>query len=926
MKAPKFTATIVVFSFFFVQGSFSQISNIQGVAVEWAEFIPTPQLGYYARVVNEHQLPNCEIPPSLPNLRDWRSSVFRDQIASLNPQILRFPAGTAANFWYWEDENRMIVGNNGLPRSLQICEGSLLDVPESTDIGCPGTLFNFNADEFETIVRKSSTSLQSFKVAMDEFRNVDGLNVKEMFVLGPIDPFYYVGSPQLEYETAGFTVAEKRQRISLRAYERMIKQLNKILKEYCGNCASYNGDFDFEIGNEVFLGKYGKFFPFESCFSLPLDQNCDFCRTDVNFYADLCDAIIPVIKAKFPNAKIAAVGSRVAVFGQQWTQTLINRFGPQSVNPINGLAVHFYAPPFPPQNLNYQMCIGNPSTYNADNLLHFPFKVMSDFFISKACNIMAGSGLEVWASEFNSLDMGNSCIADFASPIPEAEPLFYLDNWVHTLNVLGQFNSMMAYSITTPDPWLNASGGVPFPKLVMHSMYGNPHASAMLGDGTLTGAGIATTTLLSLLNESGSMKRIIIAPPANIAIQPDGTWQPNVSPGTVLPYHYMLSQVLSSGGTLVTPVFDIYGWLFKGANSYKMLYVNLRNVQVNVNVSNIPGFEGQISGTTHHALQAELLSRITNGLNTPFVQNNTFSSITGQVTLPPYSFAIINGVLPPDCSAVSQTSFSCPCNPPLLNQTNFENNFGVWVSGGLGAVRVPTQPAYPPQAGSFLLRLRGNSSSAHITAGPAQAQTTNRIKIRFDYAGFAMNSENDKLLLQVSTNGGLNFVTIKELIYGIDFQNGIPAQLNITYLGPFSSQFLVRIKSSTFAGGKDFFIDNVKMFACTQPTQAAIAPFSNEDQNHSEADVASYREPEMQLYPNPSSNEINLLVKDFPEQTAHYTLINGAGQMVHSGILALTDSQEYHNIQVSHLAEGLYTLLVYSGSSKLTKKLVIQRP
>jgi hypothetical protein len=901
----------------------AQTPSLQALAVEWAEFIPTPQLGYYARVVNEHELPNCEIQPLTPTLRDWRSPTFRSQIASLNPQILRFPAGTAANFWYWEDETVMIVGDNGLPRSLQICEASLLDVPESKDIGCPGTLFNFNADKFESIVRKSSTTLQSYKEAMYQFRNVDGLNVHEMFVLGPIDPFYYVGSPQLEYETVGFTAAQKRERIGQRAYQRMVKQLNKILEVYCGNCSSYNGDFDFEVGNEVFLAKYGRFFPFESCFSLPTDQNCDQCRTDVDFYADICEAIIPLIKSKFPNAKIAVVGSRVSVSGKQWTQTLINRFGPGTTNEIDGLAVHFYAPPFPQETLSTPLCQGLPGTFNIANLLHYPFKVMSDFYISKACNIMANSGLEVWASEFNSLDMKLSCSEFFGVTTPESEPLFYLDNWVHTLNVLGQFNSMMAYNIATPDPWLNASGGVPFPKLVMHSMYGNPHASAMMGDGTLTGAGVAATTLLDLITEADQMKRVIIAPPANIAIQPDGSWLPNVAAGAVLPYHYVLSETLPAGGTQQTPVFDIYGWLFKGPTSYKMIIVNLRNAQLNTNLANIPGFEGQIFGSTHHVAPSDLLTQITDGLNSPFVVNSTFASVNGQLTLPPYSFTIINGTVPPDCSGASQTSNSCPCNPPLFNYTHFNSDFGVWTPAGPGSLRVPAQPGYPAQVGSHLLRLRGNSSTGFVSTIPTPAESCSKMKITFDYAGFAMTSANDKLMVQVSTNGGSNFTTLRELIYGVDFQNGIPAVLNLTYLGPFSANFILRIRSATTAGGKDFFIDNIRIFACIESSAAAIIPFQEIETESVE--VNQRIEPEMQVYPNPSSTDLNILIKDLPQQTAHYTFINGAGQMVDSGVLSLSESQSYHNIPVTHLAEGLYTLLVYAGNSKLTKKFIIQR-
>ncbi len=916
--------SLLVGSLFLVVQEYTQAQTLQAVAVEWGEYIPAPRFGYYARVVNEHELPDCQIEPAAENLRDWRSSLFRSQIASLNPQILRFPAGTAANFWYWENENKTVVGNNGVPRVLEICEGSLLDIPESKDIGCPGPLLDFTADRFEDIVRKTSTTLESYRDAMNIFRDVNGIDVNEMFVLGPIDPFYYVGSPQLDFETPGFTPAQKRLRIGQKGYERMIRQLNKILKVYCGDCTSYDGNFDFEIGNEVFLSKYGRFFPFEACFAMSPQEVCDVCRTDITFYADLCEAIIPVIRAKFPNARIGVVGSKITVAGQPWTQTLIDRFGPSSNNPVEGVSVHFYALPFSMESLSQPLCEGNPLFYNTDQLLHYPFTVMEEFYESKACSVLEGSGLEVWATEFNSLDRSDDCIELYNSTFPVNEPLFYLDNWLHALNVIGQFNSMMAYSSTTPDPWLNASGGVPFSKLIMHSMYGNPHASAVMADGTLTGAGIASTLLLDLLDDATDLRRIIVAPSTNVSFDEDGAWFPNIPDGEILPYHYLVNETTETG-TTQTPTFDVYGWIFRGPTSYKLMLVNLRNAEMNTGISSIPGFEGTVSGIGHHVPAGLLTEKVTDGLNSPFVLTNSVQSNNGKVVLPPYSISILEGDLPPDCSTTPiLASNACYCNPPLLNHSNFEATFGMWWPGGPGAVRVPTQPAYPAQLGTHMLRLKGNSATAFITAGPAAAQFATRMKIKFEYAGFGMNSQNDRLLLQVSTNGGGVFTTIREFTFGQDFLNGEPSIANVIYEGPFSQNFKVRIRSITNTGSKDFFLDNVKIYACNEAAPAGINPIIDSiEEASTEARIIEL--PKLEVYPNPFKDAVNVTIANNNDPGATYNLINAAGQTVQTGMLDQEHGTEAKSIYTSHLPNGLYTLLVYTGSNKLTKKILLQR-
>ncbi|MEM6768324.1 MAG: T9SS type A sorting domain-containing protein [Bacteroidota bacterium] len=81
-------------------------------------------------------------------------------------------------------------------------------------------------------------------------------------------------------------------------------------------------------------------------------------------------------------------------------------------------------------------------------------------------------------------------------------------------------------------------------------------------------------------------------------------------------------------------------------------------------------------------------------------------------------------------------------------------------------------------------------------------------------------------------------------------------------------------------------------------------------------------EPELSLYPNPTSDFVNVLLKDNSQQAYLLRILSMSGQTVHEGsIQPNVDVQ----IRLGDWAEGTYTVVVTDGSRQFSKKLSVAK-
>ncbi|NNC83446.1 MAG: hypothetical protein HKN79_07705, partial [Flavobacteriales bacterium] len=359
---------LLVFIFLII-GIHEAKSQTQVVAVEWGAAMDCPDLGFNARITRQHSEENCLQPEQEDFRYDWNSAYLRQDVRDLGPKILRFPGGTPSNFWNWYSETRQVIGEDGTMQDLEICEGSLLGRSNSSHIGCTGNNLDMTAEWYDSIAIRTTVTLESYLNAVTYFRN-QGMDVKELFVLNMIDPFYYLGSPHLEAIAPGASPEVIKDTLKNNIVNKVQKQLDKILLEKCGDCDVVDDLVHFELGNEFHLQRYGKYYPRAECFDMIDDSLCISCFPDITFYADVCEEVIPMIRERFSNAQISMCASR-DILHEEWNQVIIDRFGQGDDLQIDAAVYHFYPKTFHKVSLTLARCTGDEGDYDVDKSLHY---------------------------------------------------------------------------------------------------------------------------------------------------------------------------------------------------------------------------------------------------------------------------------------------------------------------------------------------------------------------------------------------------------------------------------------------------------------------------------------------------------------------------------------------------------------------------
>ena len=164
-----------------------QTSDISGeqnpTCVEWGGPQENVQLGFNTRLLRDHPEPDCMQPDWAPWRYDWGSAELRRDVADLKPTVLRYPGGTVGNYWWWANETREIIGDDGTMQTIDMCAASTIGLSQSQYIGCNGPNLDFTADSYLSGVKKTTITLESYKEAVEYFRNEEGLVIQEMFLI-----------------------------------------------------------------------------------------------------------------------------------------------------------------------------------------------------------------------------------------------------------------------------------------------------------------------------------------------------------------------------------------------------------------------------------------------------------------------------------------------------------------------------------------------------------------------------------------------------------------------------------------------------------------------------------------------------------------------------------------------------------------------
>jgi len=141
---------------------------------------------------------------------------------------------------------------------------------------------------------------------------------------------------------------------------------------------------------------------------------------------------------------------------------------------------------------------------------------------------------------------------------------------------------------------------------------------------------------------------------------------------------------------------------------------------------------------------------------------------------------------------------------------SFETDFGAWIDGGADC------SYYTGSYGSHgedAIELTGNSSSSFMSTADLPMSGSSLALFRVEFYTTGMGG-GDSFELQISTNGGSSYSTVKTWTYSTDFENDEYAK-DVAFLEGYEFNDQTRFRFRSYAGGASVYIDNVKMNAIT---------------------------------------------------------------------------------------------------------------
>jgi len=151
------------------------------------------------------------------------------------------------------------------------------------------------------------------------------------------------------------------------------------------------------------------------------------------------------------------------------------------------------------------------------------------------------------------------------------------------------------------------------------------------------------------------------------------------------------------------------------------------------------------------------------------------------------------------------------CAPVVINSEDFENGWGIWIDGGVDSYR--NNYTIYASSGSYTIRLRDNTSKSVMTTDNLDLSNYEEIIVDFHYYPKEMETGED-FWLQVSTDGGNSYSTIKTWAKGTDFDNDAGYTESVTMTGTFTSTTKIRFRVDASVNNDRVYFDDVTISGC----------------------------------------------------------------------------------------------------------------
>jgi len=233
-------------------------------------------------------------------------------------------------------------------------------------------------------------------------------------------------------------------------------------------------------------------------------------------------------------------------------------------------------------------------------------------------------------------------------------------------------------------------------------------------------------------------------------------------------------------------------------------------------------------------------------------------------------------------------------NCVVINSEDFEIGLGIWNDGG--------SDCYLFQNGDFAnsglhgVRIRDNSGFySSLYSDVLNMSGYQSINISFSFLPLSMESGED-FMLEVSSNGGNSYTTVKSWRSGIEFTNGIRQDITETITGNLTSNTRIRFRCDASTNGDRIYIDDIVIQNCENPPRATSTNFNKQL---------------ISLYPNPASDKINIdiskAIDSGSKDKIEINIYTVEGKIVYNNKLPI---HKVINLNINHLQNNLQYLVV----------------
>ncbi len=147
-----------------------------------------------------------------------------------------------------------------------------------------------------------------------------------------------------------------------------------------------------------------------------------------------------------------------------------------------------------------------------------------------------------------------------------------------------------------------------------------------------------------------------------------------------------------------------------------------------------------------------------------------------------------------------------------INSENFESGWGIWVDGGTDALRYTGGSTYAHQ-GSAALDIQDNTTTSVISTGNLSLASYSQVKVDYWFKAASMEAGED-FWLQISTDGGTNYSTVKSWIAGTDFSNDVFYSQSFTISSvTLTNTTRIRFRCDASDDNDDIYLDEIVISA-----------------------------------------------------------------------------------------------------------------